>query len=89
MPVYEFHDETSGARAEIYYPVGQAPDQITLKRVRIPSRVGVCTGARPPSSGEQLMAGYRKLEEKPGGLPKRPRGFTADQIKRACAMPDV
>lgn len=89
MPVYEFRDAASGATAEVYYPVGQAPDAITLQRVRIPRRIGMVTGARPPTGGEKLLAGYQKLESKPGGLPKRPNGFTAAQIKHAASLPDV
>jgi hypothetical protein len=89
MPIYEFHDPATEARVELRFPVGAAPDQITLKRVRIPRHIGTIGVARKPTSGDALLAGYRKAEEKPGGLPKRPRGFTAEQIKYAASLPDT
>lgn len=89
MPVYEFEDPASGARAEVYYPVGSAPDTITLTRRRVPRNIGTVGVARQPTQGDSLLEGYRKLEEKPGGLPKRQGGFTADQIKHAASLPDI
>ena len=89
MPVYEFEDPESGARAEVYFPVGKAPDQLTLRRRKVPRNIGTVGVARKQTQGENLLEGYRKLEEKPGGLPKRPGGFTAEQIKYAASLPDT
>jgi hypothetical protein len=89
VPIYEFHDSKSGATVEAHFPVGKAPDKLVLKRVRIPRRIGTVGVARRPTQGDSLIEGYRKLEQQPGGLPKRPGGFTAEQIKHAASLPDT
>ncbi len=88
MPVYEFHDKTSGATVEVYYPVGKAPDSLTLERVRIPRRIGTVGIARRPTQGDTLIEGYKKLEEK-GGYDRRRSSFTPEQIKHAASLPDT
>lgn len=86
MPIYEFHDQDTGARAEVFFPVGKAPDAITLSRVRIPRRIGTIGIARQPTPGDSLIEGYRKIEEK-GSAALRKSAFTPEQIKYAASLP--
>lgn len=88
MPVYEYRDDASGTTADVFYPVGKAPDAITLRRVRVPRRIATVGIARRPTQGDSLIEGYRKLEEK-GGHHLRKSSFTPEQIKHAASLPDT
>ena len=88
MPVYEFECPQHDLTVDVHFPVGTAPDEIVLRRVRVPRTIATVTGARPPTGGEQMLAGYKKLEER-GQLSARPGSFTPAQIKAAAALPDV
>jgi hypothetical protein len=74
---------------ELHYPVGQAPDEITLRRRRVPRRIGTVGIARVPRQGDSLIEGYKTLEEKGLYNPKRPGAFTPEQIKLAASLPDT
>lgn len=63
MPIYEYQETETGLTFDAHFPVGKAPDAITFRRVTVPRRVGTIVGAKPPSMGEQLMGGFRALEE--------------------------
>ena len=88
MPIYEFLEEETGATVDVHFPAGSAPDSITLKRVRVPRRIGTTGIARVPRQGDSLIEGYAKLEQA-GQFKPRPGGFTAEQIKHAASLPDL
>ncbi|EIQ00746.1 hypothetical protein OpiT1DRAFT_05302 [Opitutaceae bacterium TAV1] len=88
MPIYEYNDPGTGAAVDLRFPPGKAPDTITLQRVRVPRRVGTIIGAKPPTMGDQLAAGYRKLEERGQLSPKGSRHLPISTIKAALAQPD-
>jgi hypothetical protein len=88
VPIYEYRAEDTGTTVEVHYPVGKAPDSITLRRVRVPRRIATVGIARKPTQGDSLIEGYRKLEEK-GGHHLRKSSFTPEQIKHAASLPDT
>lgn len=88
MPTYEYANEELGIEVTVRMPVDARPDQIVLRRRSVPSRVTVGTGARPPSIGDKLAAGYKALENA-GQLRDSPNYLPTHAIKRAIAEPAV
>lgn len=88
MPLYEFVNEHHGLKVDLVFPVDDRPDEIVLRRNRVPSRVTVGVGAKPTTTGQELLNDYKKLEER-GNLDQRPGRFTAEQVKEAALLPDV
>ncbi|WP_404422910.1 hypothetical protein [Nibricoccus sp. IMCC34717] len=87
MPLYQFISEAHGVELDLQFPVDARPDEIVLRRRTVPARVGTITGARPPSMGESLAQGYRKLEEQ-GKLKDAPGYLPIAKVKAALAQPD-
>jgi hypothetical protein len=88
MPLYEFVNDELGVKLDIPFPVDLRPDQIVLKRKSVPSRITVGVGAKPLTTGEKVLTGFRKMEAN-GKLPDRPGYLSATQIKKAWAVPDA
>jgi hypothetical protein len=89
MPLYEFTNKELGLKILVPLPVADRPNAITLTRAAVPSSVTIGTGARPPSDGDRLAAGYKKLEEM--GQLKATEGknyLPIKKIKEAIATPD-
>jgi len=86
MPIYDFRDEL-GNTIEKVVPVGTTKlvqNGKSYKKVPVPSGfsfIGRAVGVVP--QGEQVKAGYHKLEQDKGSrfLDRSP--FTAKQIKKA------
>ena len=87
MPAYEFENKEHGITVLVPMPVAQLKDEITLSRVRVPSRINIGVGAQPPTTSDKLRQGYKKLEEK-GQLQDRPGYMPARTLKRVLETPD-
>ena len=92
MPIYEYKAD-DGSVELIRRPVDlrDAPVLLDGKRYRrctVPSRLTVGVGTRPPTMGDRLAKGYKKLEEQ-GGLRDNPNYLPAKTIKAAFEVPDV
>jgi hypothetical protein len=87
MPLYQFESEEHGVSVDLPFAVDARPQTIVLRRRTIPVRVGTITGAKPPTMGEQLAAGYKRLEDK-GQLQSGPSHLPLSTVKRALSQPD-
>jgi hypothetical protein len=89
MPLYEFTNEELGLTALVPFSIAERPDEIVLKRAAIPSRISVGVGARPPTQGEKLAQGYKKLEDMGGLMKTAGKDYLPiSAIKEAIATPD-
>jgi len=92
MPIYEYataERHTTLLRrsvAERDQPV--AIDGRPARRLQIPSRLTVGTGAAPETMSQKTWKGYRDLELA-GKLADKPGYLPAETIKRALAMPET
>lgn len=88
MPCYEFENEEHGIRLVLPLSVYGRPDTIVLRRRTVPSRVTIGVGAKPPTDGEKLAAGYKQIEDR-GQLQTGGNYLDVATIKRAIAEPDT
>jgi hypothetical protein len=91
MPIYEYEGE--GRRILLRRPVAQRNRPVRLhgctwKRVQLPSRITVGTGASPETMSQKSWKGYRKLELD-GKLTDRPGYLPAKKVKEALLAPEV
>jgi hypothetical protein len=89
MPVYEYENQRHGVRVLVRCAVDRRPRTLVLRRRAVPSHITFGVGTKPPSMGDKLAAGYKKLEDL-GQLSdaKGTAHLDAKTIKRAIAMPD-
>jgi hypothetical protein len=87
MPLYDFENPKTGEVREFCVPLGTAHMRRTdgdWVRTTTPARPGIVVGARPePGQREEVLNGYRMVEEKLGTR-MRTR-LPASEIKRIWA----
>jgi len=89
MPAYEFVNKRHGLSVLVPCSVERRPRSITLRRVAVPSGVMVCSGARAPTIGDKLFAGYKAMDQAGKLSDKNPNYLPVKTIKKALAMPDA
>lgn len=62
------------------------PNELVFARRTIPERIGTICGAKPPTMGEKLSEGYKRLEDK-GQLKDAPGYLPLSAVKKALAEP--
>jgi hypothetical protein len=83
MPVYEYEIPEANATILLARPVRLRDAPVVVRRRTVPARVALAQlRHNPQAQGAQVLAGYRRLEER-GKL--RHSRYTPDQIKRAWA----
>lgn len=96
MPNYEFEicDSQTGATVGVvtlHRPV-DARDRVEIRRKTAPRSIMICGTAAPKlDQASEVLAGYRRAEEKMGSTREFHRSlgeFTPSQIKKAWNTPD-
>ncbi len=82
MPVYEYESAEHDIHVELRFPAGEKPDEIVLRRRTVPSHVTVGVGAKPPTMGQKIGAGLKKLEAD-GQLKIRPGDPSVAELRAA------
>lgn len=93
MPVYEYISD-AGQIQLLRRPVDQRDAPVLMRGVRyrrrtVPTSLMVGTGAKPPTMGERLTKGYRKLESDGKLTDQNPNYLPVKKIKEALALPDA
>ena len=90
MPLYEFRDESTGASVDLHLPADSLPDEIVLKRVRIPRTIHALarSGQTVEQAGHQKLAGaLRKFEARGELRQTKPGHLSMKDYQRAMALP--